>query len=200
MRYYGGREVTNEDLEKALLVRMSSHERRRLEKKKGVSLKHYKGSTLVGTEQEKSTKNIETSEILDTLSKNEDNDLSMAIDADVGKPFLGSDLGIDGKVSAVDEKNMIANRSGADDDCESRSSSNGKVDFYYTGYDGTTQPKHKSKLSLLGHGPHGKQVVDFLLKEYGEEGICQFCQRWRQVFVEAINPRFLPGGWDITHM
>ncbi|GKD04639.1 hypothetical protein Tco_1179613 [Tanacetum coccineum] len=56
-----------------------------------------------------------------------------------------------------------------------------------------------SKLSLLGHGLHGKQVVDYLLKEHGEDGIHEFCQRWRQVFVEAINPRFLPAGWDVTH-
>lgn len=35
--YYGGRDVTPEDLEMALLVGMSPHERRRLEKKKGFS-------------------------------------------------------------------------------------------------------------------------------------------------------------------
>ncbi|KAM7273926.1 hypothetical protein ACFE04_028590 [Oxalis oulophora] len=28
--------------------------------------------------------------------------------------------------------------------------------------------------------------------EYGEEGIGQFCKRWRQAFVEAIHPRSLP--------
>ncbi|KAK4484840.1 hypothetical protein RD792_007440 [Penstemon davidsonii] len=59
--------------------------------------------------------------------------------------------------------------------------------------------KHESKLSLLGHGPHGKQVVENLLKDYGEDGVREFCQRWRQVFVEALHPRFLPAGWDIMH-
>jgi cation-transporting P-type ATPase D len=59
--------------------------------------------------------------------------------------------------------------------------------------------KNNSKLSLLGHGPHGKQVVDHILEEYGEDGIRQFCQRWRQVFVEAVHPRFLPAGWDVMH-
>jgi cation-transporting P-type ATPase D len=63
----------------------------------------------------------------------------------------------------------------------------------------STQAKHHSKLSLLGHGPHGKQVVDHLLKEYGEDGVREFCQRWRQVFVDALKPRFLPGGWDVKH-
>ncbi|ONM57686.1 Polynucleotidyl transferase ribonuclease H fold protein with HRDC domain [Zea mays] len=37
--YYGGRDVTPEDLEMALLVGMSPHERRRLEKKKGYSFR-----------------------------------------------------------------------------------------------------------------------------------------------------------------
>lgn len=55
------------------------------------------------------------------------------------------------------------------------------------------------RLSLLGHGPHGKLVVEQLLENYGEEGILQFCQKWRQVFVEALHPQFLPGGWNIKH-
>lgn len=37
--YYGGRDVTEEDLEKALLIGMSPHERRKHERKKGVSVK-----------------------------------------------------------------------------------------------------------------------------------------------------------------
>ncbi|CAM8984903.1 unnamed protein product [Rhodiola kirilowii] len=55
------------------------------------------------------------------------------------------------------------------------------------------------KLSLLGHGPHGKQVVDHLLKVYGESGISVFCQQWRRVFVDAVHPRFLAPGWDVNH-
>lgn len=76
---------------------------------------------------------------------------------------------------------------------------NGDVKYCYDGHEGITPPIHKSKLSLLGHGPHGKQVVDYLLREHGDEGLRQFCQRWRQVFVEALRPRFLPAGWDIMH-
>lgn len=75
----------------------------------------------------------------------------------------------------------------------------GEVNFSDNGYAKTAQPKFNSKLSLLGHGPHGKLVVDHLLREYGEDGIRQFCQRWRQVFVAAIQPRFLPAGWDVNH-
>lgn len=38
--YYGGRDISEEDLERALLIGLSPHERRKLERKKGVSLKH----------------------------------------------------------------------------------------------------------------------------------------------------------------
>jgi cobalt/nickel-transporting P-type ATPase D len=55
------------------------------------------------------------------------------------------------------------------------------------------------RLSLLGHGPHGKLVVEQLLEKSGEEGILHFCQKWREVFVEALHPKFLPGGWNIKH-
>lgn len=148
---------------------------------------------------------------------------------------LGSDLQVDGVVSATAYKNMNPNDSeasdvkdvcvenagdncekspngtidseasdakdvcagNADDKCEK--SPNGTLDLYYPRHDGSAPPKSKSKLSLLGHGPHGKQVVDHILKEHGDDGISQFCQRWRQVFVEAVHPRFLPTGWDVMH-
>jgi len=45
--------------------------------------------------------------------------------------------------------------------------------------------------SLLGHGPHGKQVVEHLLREYGEDGTRDFCQRWRQVFVDAVKKHYM---------
>lgn len=59
--------------------------------------------------------------------------------------------------------------------------------------------KRAMKISLLGHGPHGKRVVEKLLQENGEDGIREFCQQWRVVFVEAVKPCFLPAGWDIHH-
>jgi cation-transporting P-type ATPase D len=55
------------------------------------------------------------------------------------------------------------------------------------------------KISLLGHGHHGKQVVELLLSNGGEEAINQFSQRWRQVFVASLHPRYLPSGWNIKH-
>jgi cation-transporting P-type ATPase D len=55
------------------------------------------------------------------------------------------------------------------------------------------------RISLLGHGPHGKKVVEMILQEEGEHGIVRFCQRWRAVFVESLKPTHLPHGWDILH-
>lgn len=68
-----------------------------------------------------------------------------------------------------------------------------------SGGDGNTSHQQNSKLSLLGHGPHGKQVVEYLLREHGEDGVRDFCQRWRQVFVDTVHPRHLPGGWNVSH-
>eukprot|EP00271_Cylindrocystis_brebissonii_P017801 TRINITY_DN4772_c0_g2_i1.p1 TRINITY_DN4772_c0_g2~~TRINITY_DN4772_c0_g2_i1.p1 ORF type:complete len:969 (+),score=144.85 TRINITY_DN4772_c0_g2_i1:140-2908(+) len=57
--------------------------------------------------------------------------------------------------------------------------------------------------ALTGHGWHGLKVVNRLLSTEGEGGgegaLREFNERWRQVFVEALQPRFLPPGWDIKH-
>lgn len=155
MKYYGGREISQKDLERALLVGMSPHERRKLEKKKGLSFRHSTGCAL------------------DSKGGNSDKN----------------------RVSETREISVLD----TDVNGESISLSNGTVDSYCLGSEQTLGPGHNSKLSLLGHGPHGKRVVDYLLREHGEDGIRQFCQRWRQVFVESIRPRFLPAGWDVMH-
>lgn len=218
MRYYGGREISEEDLERAFLVGMSPHERRRLKRKKGSSFKHAKGSSIPDLEQETSTSSATTPIMLDTSAVNISNGLdakeecefSMVKDVDMDHTSSYSDLGTDGKAPTIVEKSLTSGRCGLSDankvssvnggdDCENRSPQNRQVDYFCTKNHGISHPKHKSKLSLLGHGPHGKQVVDYLLETDGDEGIRQFCQRWRQVFVEAIHPRFLPSGWDIMH-
>ncbi|XP_038887745.1 protein RRP6-like 3 [Benincasa hispida] len=163
MRYYGRREISEEDLEKALLVGMSPHEKRRLQKKKGLALKHSAQSVFPAAEHQNGGCNIDTSTVVN---------------------------------SSVDVKNhMNADSGSVSETCLP----GGEVSFSDDGYAKTVQPKFNPKLSLLGHGPHGKLVVDHLLREYGEDGIRQFCQRWRQVFVAAIQPRFLPAGWDVNH-
>ncbi|GJP83536.1 hypothetical protein CLOP_g13678 [Closterium sp. NIES-67] len=53
---------------------------------------------------------------------------------------------------------------------------------------------------LRGHWEHGSQVVALLLAGGGEAGIREFTQQWREVFVAALQPRFLPPGWDVQHL
>ncbi|KAM1218417.1 hypothetical protein TB2_045540 [Malus domestica] len=218
MRYYGGRQISEEDLENALLVGMSPNERRQFEKKKGLSLKHSKGIIQPDAEQERTTITMYTSAIVnasevDPLLDSCTTEAEAYTGTENGDAFMlkDADLGTEEEAFAVVEKNMNSDISGvadsqfisvvnADGDGDGeRDTPNGSVDFSHAGYGATSHRKRRSKMSLLGHGPHGKQVVDHLLKEYGEDGVSQFCQRWRQVFVESLHPRFLPAGWDITH-
>ncbi|XP_024520048.1 protein RRP6-like 3 [Selaginella moellendorffii] len=60
-------------------------------------------------------------------------------------------------------------------------------------------PKKTHKISLLGHGLHGKKVVEKIWEGQGEDGIRDFIQRWRMVFVDAVHPGYLPTGWEVTH-
>ncbi|KAI9177536.1 hypothetical protein LWI28_016403 [Acer negundo] len=209
MRYYGGREISEEDLENALLVGMSTRERRRIEKKKGLSLKHSTNTALSDKEHENYTGGMaESATVGDGGEVNADSsesfheegggDLLTVALSDVSNTPTCSDTGVDSYKSEA--SNTKDDCDGDDDnDCESRNLPNGTIDLLEPTSNGNGLPKLNSKLSLLGHGPHGKQVVDYLMQEYGEEGIRQFCQRWRQVFVEAVHPRFLPAGWDIMH-
>lgn len=61
MRYYGRREISEEDLERALLVGMSPHERRRLQKKRGIALKHSAQSIFPNAEHQNGACDIDTS-------------------------------------------------------------------------------------------------------------------------------------------
>ncbi|XP_028808369.1 protein RRP6-like 3 isoform X1 [Neltuma alba] len=220
-RYYGGREISEEDLERALLVGMSPHERRRFEKKRGYSFKHLRGAAME-TVQENHGDCSPTMGVLDTSNLNaldgssankatgngESREL-ITVKDDAGNPNASSDAGVNGAASAIltehvsTDKNSGSNELSTsavdpDDSCLSRRAPNG-IDDLSPRDEESAEAKHNPKLSLLGHGPHGKQVVEHLLKEYGEDGIRQFCQRWRQVFVESVKPRFLPAGWDINH-
>ncbi|KAJ4851231.1 hypothetical protein Tsubulata_022285 [Turnera subulata] len=223
-QYYGGREISDEDLERALLVGMSPHERKRFEKKNGFSLKHTTGNILLDKQQASTAATAVKSSIDNELTFSgvdasetteaepavflEDQDDCTVTDAETS--CFGFDEGVDREVSATtyqDRKSDGNEASDAedgrasmvdDDNCK-QSPSAKKTDLNCLRQDGSNPSKCNSKLSLLGHGPHGKQVVDHILKEYGEDGVNQFCQRWRQVFVEALHPRFLPAGWDVMH-
>ncbi|GAV66978.1 HRDC domain-containing protein/DNA_pol_A_exo1 domain-containing protein [Cephalotus follicularis] len=222
MRYYGGREISENDLERALLVGMTPHEKRKFEKRRGLSFKHSASIMLPDEKQENNTDSMAKSATAEMVEVNtlddshatlgepfdkDIGDLSTVTDADIHEPSTCSDLGVDrvgsgtfhsnNGINYCDTKDVCGGNT--DDTSEGRSSPNETVDLFHPRRDGSAPPNHHSKLSLLGHGPHGKQVVDYLLKQYKEDGIRQFCQRWRQVFVEAIHPHFLPAGWDIAH-
>lgn len=188
MKFYGGRDISNADLERALLVGMSSHERRRLEKKRRKSLKPSKSGVVPEKEQIGSTEKRLISSTVNRLEV-ETVDVSFS---EEDQQYANQEI--------TDQVETEPINSGMEPEAPARDSNNQNegLDLGDSRND-ETQPMHNSKLSLLGHGPHGKQVVDHILKEYGEDGISVFCQRWRQVFVEAINPRFLPAGWDIKH-
>nr|XP_043622307.1 protein RRP6-like 3 isoform X2 [Erigeron canadensis] len=181
MKYYGGRDISEEDLENALLVGMSPHERRRLRKKRGLSLNNSSGNIVSDKELESRNGGVQ----LSSPDKSLNVDKEDRSDNISNSPYINSEFN-------ENESSELENASVAD----SSAKVNGSI---HQSGDGVGFASCSSKLSLLGHGPHGKQVVDFLLKEHGEDGIREFCQRWRQVFVEAIHPRFLPAGWDVTH-
>ncbi|KAH0925586.1 hypothetical protein HID58_017842, partial [Brassica napus] len=158
--YYGGRDISEEDLERALLIGLSPHERRKLERKKGVPLK-YSAEVAHMNKQENSSN---------------DTDANSFVSSSVGEH--GEEAPGDSEKYMNEESSIVADDSGGD---------------------GNTSHQQNSKLSLLGHGPHGKQVVEYLLREHGEDGVRDFCQRWRQVFVDTVHPRHLPGGWNVSH-
>ncbi|KHN21229.1 Exonuclease 3'-5' domain-containing protein 2 [Glycine soja] len=178
-RHYGGREISDEDLERALQVGMTPHERRRFKKKRGTAtvtkqdnhagcttrMNDLDVDTLKVDAHDGSYGNEKTSEV--------DRELLMRKD-DFENSTLASDIKVNGVVSATPNRNMITVETtyyngssdsavNVDDSCLNSRQENGLGE-------------HNSKLSLLGHGPHGKQVVEDLLKEYGEDGIQAFLE------------------------
>ncbi|XP_077243658.1 polynucleotidyl transferase, ribonuclease H fold protein with HRDC domain-containing protein isoform X2 [Tasmannia lanceolata] len=195
--YFGGREVSDKDLETALLVGMSPQERRRLEKKRGLSFKYNVENG------NKSNENGNIVGMTDGLCVSEDRNLPKDMCNGVRNNSANSDTVVD---SSIMRKTFVTGfEENFDKIVKSEQESDWVLDTDNDNLrsrkplNGTAASKYIQKVSLLGHGPHGKQVVEHLLKEYGEDGIRQFCQRWRQVFVEAIHPCFLPAGWDIMH-
>ncbi|KAL0863776.1 hypothetical protein Bca101_042894 [Brassica carinata] len=158
--YYGGRDISEEDLERALLIGLSPHERRKLERKKGVSLKY--STEVAHMDKQENTSNVEEH---------------------------GEEAPGDSEKDMNEESRIVADNTGGD----------GAPELNDTQCNGNALQQQNSKLSLLGHGPHGKQVVEYLLREHGEDTVRDFCQRWRQVFVDTVHPRHLPGGWNVSH-
>lgn len=53
--------------------------------------------------------------------------------------------------------------------------------------------------AVLGHGQHGRRVVEILEETGGEDALREFVQEWRACFVEALRPTYLPPAWDVKH-
>lgn len=208
--------MTPEDLEMALLVGMSPHERRRLEKKKGYSfraqaqniIRKSSSNTIAedsghGSENchalserfpEDGTESNGQQEFNETESQNQLENLTLSHgSSNLAVSMEDTTFGHDTLTLETDTKQQAR---GA---C---TPGNSHVDRELSIRDNSSQAMSKNaekKISLLGHGHHGKQVVELLLSNGGEEAINQFCQRWRQIFVEAVHPRYLPCGWNINH-
>lgn len=214
--YYGGRDVTPEDLEMALLVGMSPHERRRLEKKKGYSFKvqaqniitksssntisensgHGSENSHALSEQfpENGIESKDQQEFVETQSLNQLEDLTLS-QGSLSLPVSMEDTTFDHDIVRHDtDTEQLANGM-----CSPANGHLNKDPSICNNSNQAISKNAEKKISLLGHGHHGKQVVELLLSNGGEEAINQFCQRWRQIFVEAVHPRYLPSGWNINH-
>jgi cation-transporting P-type ATPase D len=201
--------VTPEDLERALLVGMSPHELRWLEKKKG-----YPQSFRAQTQNIIRKTNNKT--ILEDIGHDSENNHALPEqDSDDGQQDTDG-IGCDGQeedssvsqgsasllVGMDDSTSDSKTETLGTDDMQLSSNGthgNGHLDEDSTSTDSSISKHAEKKVSLLGHGHHGKQIVELLLAKGGEEAVNQFCQRWRHVFVEAVHPRYLPSGWNINH-
>lgn len=218
--YYGGRDITPEDLKAALIVGMGPREHRRLMKKRflrqqrttnpskneGIDIADVKTQ---GSENSSDTLDGDNPRISPDVKTNstdqiEDDTILLPSEVDQAQKaemdvVENSDQADQAEKAEVDQaegnsepyEDWQVGVSGSDEDIKS---STLKIEA----------PRRHSrrsinKESLLGHGPHGKQVVDMIIEKEGDEGIRQFCQLWRAVFVDALQPAFLPPGWDVTH-
>lgn len=192
-KYYGGRDIGPEDLQAALLVGMGPREHRRLLKKRHLP---------------QNSSDLSEKKQLDFEAVTED--LRCLIDG--GESQVASDTGGFGKygeietiVSKCEDKAEVTEAEEdlhlierGDAECAGEEPSNQHIkSFVLPSARHTRRSIHKE--SLLGHGPHGRQVVDILIDQAGDEGIRHFCQQWRTVFVDALQPAFLPPGWEISH-
>lgn len=51
----------------------------------------------------------------------------------------------------------------------------------------------------LGHEWHGEEVIKAASEKGGDDELVTLCVRFRQAFIQALKPRFLPENWDIAH-
>ncbi|XP_031473178.1 protein RRP6-like 3 isoform X2 [Nymphaea colorata] len=207
--YFGGREISERDLEAALLVGMSPQEKRRLKKKRGMFQKT--ATTTSTTTCDEIAAETSTAEEKIIIESNASNGLHLdesvngnlpknrSIHANSFSILNSTYIDGDGRTQCSDEMPMRDESVLGANELERPDVSQRQLNIVESSAGATRSSKHDRKLSLLGHGHHGRRVVEAIMSVEGEDGICEFCQRWRQVFVDAIHPRFLPAGWDVKH-
>nr|CAB3243957.1 exonuclease 3'-5' domain-containing protein 2-like [Phallusia mammillata] len=47
--------------------------------------------------------------------------------------------------------------------------------------------------------PHGEKVISTILSEHNLKGLIDFERRWRQHFLDTMQPKFLPDLWSVEH-
>ena len=58
---------------------------------------------------------------------------------------------------------------------------------------------HYTRLQNSEFSPHAELVVRAVREEGGRQGLLEFQRRWRQHFLDTMNPRFLPELWSVDH-
>jgi cation-transporting P-type ATPase D len=199
--YYGGREITPEDLKAALIVGMGPREHRRLMKKRFLRQQRNEDMDVKtqGLENSPQITDGEGSQVAKTSISNQ------MKDDDAQLPPSETDQAERSEVDQVgrSEVDQVEQNGGVPEEELQVGGSGSDEDIKSSTVEAEAPRRHSrrsiNKESLLGHGPHGKQVVDMIIEKEGAEGIRQFCQVWRVVFVDALQPAFLPPGWDVTH-
>jgi len=47
--------------------------------------------------------------------------------------------------------------------------------------------------------PHGSDVIKKIIEEGGDEALANFIKMWRQNFLDSLEPKHMPDGWDVDH-
>jgi cation-transporting P-type ATPase D len=196
--YYGRDNLSGSDLHAVLLLSVGPQEHRRLLKKglnegDGASARSQNVSSQVDPQREGSDQQSHPSISLQEDGQPSSFSTSEQATSDTGPSGRSKVCKLDKNESCTDERDEDVLPPNEEDVTEVRPLA--VVDRR------RRHPRHKNRRneSLLGHAVHGRRVVEILMEQGRDEEIIKFCQRWRKVFVDALQPAFLPLGWEISH-
>ncbi|OAE24805.1 hypothetical protein AXG93_1988s1090 [Marchantia polymorpha subsp. ruderalis] len=191
--FYGRKNISQQDLRAALLVSMGPHERHRLSKKRLCRESPANKAT-----DEEAT-HLSDAETLSGNQREHSSALTVKDENVQSEAETCRSLIVDTQDDAASEHPESRQTASTSNYLET---DNDNERIFIESLPSRRQShRHRSRKngSLLGHGAHGRRVVEALMAQDGDEGIRVFCQQWRAVFVEALKPAFLPPGWDIAH-